>query len=114
MYEYLIKVRLALETSVMNILPRVSFQINQVSTVPKHSFPCSAFSAPSTLSKIHFTLFPKKRLKLVLSFFESSLHGLLLLIRHNILLFGDLAKQWHCIKVRLFLYPKRLLFRVDW
>jgi hypothetical protein len=71
------KVLLALETSVMNILPRVSFQINQVSTVPKHSFPCSAFSlAPGTLSKIHFTFVPEnKRLKLVLSFFESSLHG---------------------------------------
>ena len=54
-------VRLALLGSVTCTLPRVKFQMSQVSTVPKHSSPRSARArAPSTLSRIHFALVAEK------------------------------------------------------
>ena len=54
-------VRLALVQSVTWTFPPVSFQISQLSTVPKSSFPSSARSrAPGTLSKIHLILVAEK------------------------------------------------------
>ena len=56
-----IKEREALVTSVIWSLPSVIFQISQESIVPHTSSPASARSlAPSTLSKIHFTLVAEK------------------------------------------------------
>ena len=54
-------VRLALVTSVLWTAPPVSFHTSQASTVPKSSSPRSAFSlAPSTWSRIHFSLVAEK------------------------------------------------------
>jgi hypothetical protein len=54
-------VRDALLTSVMCVLPLVSFHTSQLSIVPNASLPELAFSrAPGTLSRIQRTLLPEK------------------------------------------------------
>ncbi|MNC61830.1 hypothetical protein D3C75_1117990 [compost metagenome] len=54
-------VRDALDGSVTWTLPPVSFQISQVSMVPKSNSPRSAFSrTPSTSSSSHLILVPEK------------------------------------------------------
>ena len=56
-----IRVRLALDSSVTWTEPLVSFQMSQVSMVPKSSSPFSALAlAPGTFSRIQRTLVPEK------------------------------------------------------
>lgn len=91
--------------------PFVSFQINQVSTVPNSNSPRFARSlAPSTWSKIHFTFVPEnKRRSQARSSSETSLSALYLSGCHSTPKFFCTARQSHYTPVFLYSCPTRLL-----